>query len=56
MPFSRFLKITASERYDDILSAGGIVLYCLAYAAMRLLISPSMELSEAERRLYFGWR
>ncbi len=51
MPFSRFLKITASERYNDFLAAGVIVLYCLAYAAMRLLISPSMELSEAEQFL-----
>lgn len=51
MPFPQFIKITSSERHKDFLAAGVIFLYCLAYAAIRLLISSSMELSEAEQFL-----
>jgi 4-amino-4-deoxy-L-arabinose transferase-like glycosyltransferase len=52
---------SASERRRDFLAVGIIALYCLAYAAMRLLISHSMELSEAEQYLdasvfSFGYR
>lgn len=42
---------SASERYRDFLAVGIIALYCFAYAAMRLLISHSMELSESEQFL-----
>jgi len=49
------------ERRRDFLAIGIIGLYCLAYASMRLLISHSMELSEAEQYLdasafSFGYR
>ena len=52
---------SASERHRDFLAIGIIGLYCLAYASMRLLISHSMELSEAEQYLdasvfSFGYR
>jgi 4-amino-4-deoxy-L-arabinose transferase-like glycosyltransferase len=52
---------SASERRRDFLAAGIIALYCLAYAAIRLLVSHSMELSEAEQYLdasvfSFGYR
>ncbi|MEW6117196.1 MAG: glycosyltransferase family 39 protein [Nitrospirota bacterium] len=36
---------------NDFLPIGVILLYCLAYASIRLLISPSMELDEAEQFL-----
>lgn len=51
MSFAHSFKITFSERYDDYLAAGVIGLYCLAYAIVRVLISPTMELSEAEQFL-----
>lgn len=51
MPFLHFNRITVSERHNDFLAAGVIVLYCVAYSVNRLLISPSMELSEAEQFL-----
>ncbi len=51
MPFSHFFEINASEKRDNFLAAGVIILYCIAYAAVRLFISPSMELSEAEQFL-----
>ncbi len=52
---------SAFERHRDLLAVGFIALYCFAYAAMRLLISHSMELSEAEQFLdasvfSFGYR
>jgi hypothetical protein len=52
---------SVSERHRDLLAIGIIGLYCLAYASMRLLISHSMELSEAEQYLdasvfSFGYR
>jgi 4-amino-4-deoxy-L-arabinose transferase-like glycosyltransferase len=51
MAFSHSFKIAAPERHNNFLAAGVIILYCLAYAAIRLLISPTMELSEAEQFL-----
>ncbi len=61
MPFSRFFKINAPDRYKDFFAIGGIVLYCLAYASLRILISQSMEPDEAEQFLdgsvfSFGYR
>jgi hypothetical protein len=52
---------SASERHRDFLAIGIIGLYCIAYASTRLLISHSMELSEAEQYLdasvfSFGYR
>jgi len=51
MPFSHVLRVNASDRYRDYLAAGIIALYCLTYALVRILISPTMELSEAEQFL-----
>lgn len=41
----------APARRADILAIGAIAVYCIAYAAVRLLVSSSMELSEAEQFL-----
>jgi len=51
MSFSRFSKFTETEKYSYLPAIGIIVLYCLAYASLRLAISPSMELDEAEQYL-----
>ncbi len=39
------------ERRGDIAAAGIILLYCAAYAILRLLVSPTLELDEAEQFL-----
>jgi 4-amino-4-deoxy-L-arabinose transferase-like glycosyltransferase len=51
MTFSYDFKTTAPERRDNLIAFGIIFGYCVAYAAIRLLISSSMELSEAEQFL-----
>ncbi len=40
-----------SERRSDITAAGIILLYCAAFATLRLLVSPTLELDEAEQFL-----
>jgi 4-amino-4-deoxy-L-arabinose transferase-like glycosyltransferase len=44
-------RMTYSERRADFNAAGLILLYCVAYAALRLLVSPTLELDEAEQFL-----
>ena len=51
MVISNFTKPSVSARRADFFAVGVIVLYCLAYAAIRLCISPSMEMSETEQFL-----
>ncbi len=51
MFFPRLSKITGSEKYGYFSITGIIVLYCAAYASLRLAISPAMELDEAEQYL-----
>jgi hypothetical protein len=44
MSFLHFFEIDSSERRDNFLAVGVVILYCIAYAAIRLSISQSMEL------------
>lgn len=44
----RAFRISVSDRNMNFVAAGVIGLYCVAYASVRLLVSSSMELSEAE--------
>jgi 4-amino-4-deoxy-L-arabinose transferase-like glycosyltransferase len=44
-------EIAGSTRFPDIYAAGAIGLYCVVYLLLRLLVSPTMEMSEAEQFL-----
>ena len=47
-----FHKNISPEKRDDMPAIGVIFLYCLTYALARFLISPTMELDEAEQFLH----
>ena len=51
MAFSHLFEIDSSGKRGKSIAFGVIFVYCVAYAAMRLFISSSMELSEAEQFL-----
>ena len=51
MVIPNFINPSVSARRADFFAVGVIALYCLAYATIRLCISPSMEMSEAEQFL-----
>ena len=47
--FSYRVKGIFRDRSGDLLVIALIALYCISYAALRLLVSPSMELDEAQQ-------
>lgn len=50
-PSPRISTFAETVKYSDLAILGIIALYCLAYASLRLAISPSMELDESEQYL-----
>lgn len=48
----KFHKNISALKRDDMLAIGVIFLYCLIYALARFLVSPALELDEAEQFLH----